>query len=73
MVNINGFYRYIITLINTNIFHYRVDIITKSTLFRQRLDGNLNHTTQQLKNRIIVIKYYLLEPSLLDTSLILAV
>ena len=28
---------------------------------------------QQLKNRIIAIKYYLLEPLLLDASLILAV
>jgi hypothetical protein len=56
-----------------NMFHYRVDIITESTLFRQRLNGNLNYTTQQLKNRIIAIKYYSLEPSLLDISLILIV
>jgi hypothetical protein len=53
-----------------NMFHYRVDIITESTLFRQRLNGNLNYTTQQLKNRIIEIKYYSLELLLLDISLI---
>ena len=58
---------------NSNVFHHRVDIITESTLFRRRLDGNLNYATQQLKNRIIIIKYYSLEPSLSDAFSISAV
>ena len=66
--SLNCFY-----FINYNVFHHQVDIITELTLFRRRLDSNSNYATQQLKNRIIAIKYYLLEPSLLDASSISAV
>jgi hypothetical protein len=61
------------SILSPSQYYHRVNIITESTLFRWRLDGNLNYTTQQLKNRIITIKYYLLKPLLSDISLISAV